>query len=225
MQIYIAKNNTRTGPYSDEQVHGMLKGGLVSSTDLAWREGTADWQPLHSLIGGTLPPALTPQVQKPIDRKNITTDGPTGVGGWLAFFCFGLIVLAPGLGVLQMLGGWAQAESVFDIYPAIKGIIIFEYVGSAALFIYGFFVGVAIWGGNPGGRELAKRFLLIRLCGMIAIEAIALVAMGFMSVPSAMLQQGIGGAIGAVFQSAVYFTVWWLYLKKSKRVRNTYGPE
>ena len=58
MHIYIAKNGTKTGPYSEEQVRGMLTGGLVSVDDSAWHEGAADWQPLHILLGLKQPPPI-----------------------------------------------------------------------------------------------------------------------------------------------------------------------
>ena len=58
MHIYIVKNGTKTGPYSEEQVRGMLTGGLVSVDDSAWREGAADWQPLHALLGFKQPPPI-----------------------------------------------------------------------------------------------------------------------------------------------------------------------
>jgi len=57
MHIYIAKNGTETGPFSEEQLHEMLNGGLASPSDLAWRDGLPDWQPLHTLLGlRQLPP-------------------------------------------------------------------------------------------------------------------------------------------------------------------------
>ena len=36
----------------------MLTGGLVSVDDSAWREGAADWQPLHALLGLKQPPPI-----------------------------------------------------------------------------------------------------------------------------------------------------------------------
>jgi len=58
MHIYIAKNGTQTGPFSVEQIHGMLTGGLVSINDLAWHDGASDWQPLHALLGLAQPPPV-----------------------------------------------------------------------------------------------------------------------------------------------------------------------
>jgi carboxyl-terminal processing protease len=58
MHIYIAKNGTQTGPFSVEQINGMLTGGLVFINDLAWHDGASDWQPLHALLGLAQPPPV-----------------------------------------------------------------------------------------------------------------------------------------------------------------------
>lgn len=55
MQIHIAKNGQKMGPYSEAQVREMLAAGSIAGTDLAWHEGLADWVPLSSLFGGAAP--------------------------------------------------------------------------------------------------------------------------------------------------------------------------
>ena|ERR1700677_268242 len=50
MGIYIHKNNEKFGPYSLDQILGWLKEGSCLRTDLAWREGMPDWQPLSVLL-------------------------------------------------------------------------------------------------------------------------------------------------------------------------------
>ena len=49
MEIWIGRNGERHGPYKEEDVHAWLRSGQVSGSDLAWREGLADWQPLSVL--------------------------------------------------------------------------------------------------------------------------------------------------------------------------------
>ena len=50
MEIWIGRNGERHGPYKEEDVRAWLRSGQVSSSDLAWREGLADWQPLSVLF-------------------------------------------------------------------------------------------------------------------------------------------------------------------------------
>ncbi len=50
MEIWIGRNGERHGPYKEEDVRAWLRNGQVSASDLAWREGLADWQPLSALF-------------------------------------------------------------------------------------------------------------------------------------------------------------------------------
>ena len=225
MHIYIAKNGTQTGPFSEEQLREMLTGGLASPSDLAWRDGLPDWQPLHMLLGLRQPPPIPtspPHLATPPATVAQPVD-PTGVGGWLAFFCFGLTILSPLLVLGSMGTSWSQAEPAFVRFPTIKTVLLWENFCSIVLLIYGFIVGFIIWSGNPRGRSIARQFLLIRLFGFIGMEVVALLMMS--DLPSEVVAGGVGGVVVAVFQVLVYFLVWWFYFKKSKRVKNTYGDE
>lgn len=60
MQIFIAKSDNQTGPFSEEQIHSMLKSGMINRNDLAWHEGLSSWLPLHQILNVSqpLPPPL-----------------------------------------------------------------------------------------------------------------------------------------------------------------------
>lgn len=223
MQIYITKNGNQTGPFTEEQTRSMISAGMISHDDLAWIEGVPDWKPLYTVLGVSQPPPPPVSTFSAPAAQTLTksSDGPTGVGGWLVFFCVGLTILSPLFSLGQMVSGWEEAEPAFSRFPTIKSVLIWENLGSIAILIYGFIVGCMIWSGSPQGRNIARRFLLIRLFGFIGVEVVALLIMG--DLPSEVVAAGIGGVVGALFREGVYFTIWWLYFKKSKRVRNTYG--
>ena len=225
MHIYIVKNGTKTGPYSEEQVRGMLTGGLVSVDDSAWCEGAVDWQPLHALLGLKQPPPIPTAAQPLATPPAIAAQpvGPTGVGGWLAFFCVALTILSPLFALVSMANNWSQSEPPFGEFPILKTVLLWENFGSIGLLIYGFIVGCIVWSGNPRGRSIARQFLLIRLFGFIGVELIALLMMS--GLPSEVVADGVGGVVVAVFTVVFQFLIWWFYFKKSKRVRNTYGDE
>ena len=79
MHIYIVKNGTKTGPYSEEQVRGMLTGGLVSVDDSAWHEGTVDWQPLHALLGFKQPPPIPTAVPPVVAQQAHVASGASSL--------------------------------------------------------------------------------------------------------------------------------------------------
>ncbi len=57
MDFYVYKNNQQVGPFSLMAVRERLQKGEFAYTDLAWRDGLADWTPLRDLMGGALPDA------------------------------------------------------------------------------------------------------------------------------------------------------------------------
>ena len=50
MQFFIQQQGQQTGPFDLGQVQAGLANGMYQTTDLAWHDGVAEWQPL-----GTLP--------------------------------------------------------------------------------------------------------------------------------------------------------------------------
>ena len=166
------------------------------------------------LRGGLVLPALgqTPKTEM---------SGPKGVGGWLLFFCVGLTILGPIIALGQMASGWEQTEPAFELFPTLKTAIYFENFGHSLILFYGFIIGCKIWGGDPAGKTLAKQYLRVRLFGFLGIEVITLLL--FMpSLPSQMVSAAMPPFVGGVFREGVCFLVWWLYFKKSKRVKNTF---
>lgn len=57
MEIWIGRDGERHGPYKEEEVRQWLRSGQVKGSDLAWREGLADWQPLSTLFSDVTPDA------------------------------------------------------------------------------------------------------------------------------------------------------------------------
>jgi hypothetical protein len=48
MQIHVAKNGQRLGPFPPEEVRQKLYSGELQGSDLGWTEGSPDWVPLAS---------------------------------------------------------------------------------------------------------------------------------------------------------------------------------
>jgi predicted nucleic acid-binding Zn ribbon protein len=49
MQIYVFKDNRKTGPFTLDQVQANLKGNIFISADLCWYEGIPNWNPISTL--------------------------------------------------------------------------------------------------------------------------------------------------------------------------------
>lgn len=74
MQIHVARDTQKFGPYSPDEVRARLAAGELRETDLAWHDGLAAWQPLSSLAaaGGTGAPPL-PIAQMPMPPRPAET--------------------------------------------------------------------------------------------------------------------------------------------------------
>lgn len=60
MDVFIAKDGQKMGPYSEELLPNMLADGLISAQDSFWKLGMANWQPLSDLFPPTTPPQTLP---------------------------------------------------------------------------------------------------------------------------------------------------------------------
>ncbi len=158
--------------------------------------------------------ALQPQqdVEKP------PAEGPRGIGGWLVFFCISLTILRPLWWIVQINYAWTNAQPVLDRFPALKTAVFLETAGSAAIVLYSFIIGCLIWNGVPYGKRIAKQFLLIQLVAVVIVEV---VTVGLM--PPVTVNAVIAAMIPNLLGVAIYTLIWWLYFKRSVRVRNTYG--
>ena len=81
--IHIARGETKLGIFAEEEVQEGLRTGRFASTDLAWREGMANWLPLAQMdfsTGDAPPPpgGIPPPNAKP-DAQGMVAVAPTGL--------------------------------------------------------------------------------------------------------------------------------------------------
>ncbi|MDB6076813.1 MAG: serine/threonine protein kinase [Akkermansiaceae bacterium] len=62
MNWFYAKNGAQEGPVSTEALRAKIDSGEVAPTDLAWREGLADWMPVSKIPDFTRQDVLQPTV-------------------------------------------------------------------------------------------------------------------------------------------------------------------
>jgi hypothetical protein len=70
MQIYVLKNNQKTGPFTLDVVQANLKAGIFSPADLCWYDGMPNWLPVSALpdcasAQSAFPPGMPPVTTVP----------------------------------------------------------------------------------------------------------------------------------------------------------------
>lgn len=234
LPLHVYRNEQQEGPHSWEELQSMLASGHLTSGTLVWQEGMADWTSLESVMQLATPetpsPAVTPMhtrgpkrvFRPPGAPQTVPTKyGPVGVGGWLTFFCVGLVVLGPIINLSIMVIGWRDASPLFEQFPALKHSLRFEQVSGGGITLLGFIIGTLIWSGNRHGRTLARIYLLARLI-WLPIAGVITFMIGI-DLPDNLLRVLFGDVVPAILREVIYFTIWWLYFWKSVRVKNTYA--
>jgi len=237
------------GPISQDELIELAKNGDLKRDHKVWKEGFDDWINADSVSDiFSIPPPIntkkikSPSIENSSNSKTVTNITPQsekgetnvsnnsakeksnyelkGVGGWLTFFCVALTIIGPLVGIGQLNTSWEEISPAFDIYPILESAMWLETLSIVGIMIYGFFVGIMIWGGNENGKLIAEKYLKIRLSTFIIVEFIILLMVsGDSFLRSIMIEE----ILIAIFAELTFFGVWFSYFKKSKRVANTYA--
>lgn len=229
MLIHIARPEGNRGPFPQEKVRQMLETGEISGDDLAWTEGAPGWAPLHTLLPASSPPphpSQPPSIYAPpasvaAQYHQEISGGPTGIGGWLLFYCISLTILGPLVTAFSLSFQWQQAQPAFEVYPSIRTAMLIEGGGRAFLTLLGIVVGILIWARVGGALKIVKAYLIFRLVSFCSMVVVALMAMR--DIPEESFTSAIGGGVGSGIRELIYFAIWFAYFRKSKRVYNTLG--
>jgi len=123
MEIHIHRDGLQYGPYSQEEITKQLRDGALTPDDLAWYEGAAEWIPLRTLPGISLPSSQpappTPSVQSTPKLWN-----PNAAANWSLLFT-------------PILGAWLHAKNWKELDQPDKSqkSMIWVYVGFVFLIV------------------------------------------------------------------------------------------
>lgn len=60
---YVASEGKQTGPFEEAEILRRIEDGTLTSNDLCWREGMADWRPISTVLSGAAQQPCPPQVR------------------------------------------------------------------------------------------------------------------------------------------------------------------
>jgi GYF domain 2 len=104
-RFYLSKNGQQSGPFTAEEVQGLLQSGSIGRNDLFRSEGTETWLPLSD-FGGATPSAASP----PAPARG--RGGPTAAGPESSKGCVKAVAVMAGLAIL-LIGGCVCLRVIF----------------------------------------------------------------------------------------------------------------
>ncbi len=143
-----------------------------------------------------------------------------GVGGWLSFFIFGLIVSC----VITLIAGISYIPAIFE--NKVLSLAYLYGLTFLEILYYGGMIGFAIYliyslvKLKPNAVSLGKMYLIL----IFLTNLIGVIFSGTTGEPLASENPFLDSS-SMVFRSLVFSLIWFLYLTNSKRVNNTYPQE
>ena len=181
--IHIARGETKLGIFAEEEVQEGLRTGRFASTDLAWREGMANWLPLAQMefsTGDAPPPpgGIPPPKAKP-DAQDIAAVAPAGLpwdrrqelGLFPAFVeTLKLVLLNP-----------TTAFSAMKTEGGLSEPLIYAVIGGSVGFIVNFLFSLLMSSfGFMGNRDALAGILNVGIgAGALVIFIPVLITLGF----------------------------------------------
>ncbi|MEM6823360.1 MAG: RDD family protein [Verrucomicrobiota bacterium] len=146
-QYYLFINGEQQGPFTHPQVMAKIDAGEMKATDLAWKEGDADWTPLSDYTDFSQGAMTRVEKTPEIDLGSIKLAQPMTrlIAVVIDLVLFSIVMLP-----LALAGGGNDAE-------ALKIPVLLS------LFLFLALVGVQVWQLSSRSQTLGKRFLKIHI--------------------------------------------------------------
>jgi hypothetical protein len=142
-----------------------------------------------------------------------------GVRGWLLLLCVSLAILDPFAGFINIMAVTDTLKPYFDQDPALFKLVLIGGVCNICLLVYSMYAGMSLWRIAPNAVMSAKRYLVVLFhYSFFSIFLPQLVGLSEKTQTEIYKTSPINNLI-----VMLYASMWFLYMRKSKRVRATYG--
>jgi hypothetical protein len=143
-----------------------------------------------------------------------------GVAGWLLLLCVSLTILDPFAILFNLVFVTSALKPHFDQHPDLLRLMLIGGVCRIGLMVYSIYAGISLWRSVPTAPETAAKYFVV-----VAIYAVVSVFLPALAgVPEDIYRTMAASALANGLITVVYAALWYLYLKKSKRVKATYTP-
>lgn len=142
-----------------------------------------------------------------------------GVKGWLLLLCLTLTVLDPSAVLFNLFYITSSARPHFDRNPELFRLILVSGVCRIALMVFSMYAGLSLWKRLPGAPVVAIRYFRAVVLYSVFVLFLPLLV----GVPEDTYREMSGVNSANSMVTVLYVALWYLYMKKSKRVKATYG--
>jgi len=143
---------------------------------------------------------------------------PRGVRGWLLFLCLNLTILDPSAVLANIFVVTEAAKPYFDRHPEVLVLMLVNGVLRLALVVASLYAGISLWRGLTGAPAIAEKYLLAVFCYSVAAPFLPVMAGAREYSSSKIIALNCLNSLVTM----VYVVVWYIYLKRSRRVKATY---
>jgi hypothetical protein len=185
--IHVNRGATSLGVFSEQEIREGLRTGRFAPTDIGWREGMANWQPLSQFpeLASPAVPAVPP-VQPGAAQAEVPVPGRSGLAwerreevGFVTGFLqtVGMVLMRPteAFTVMRTEGGFAD-PLLFGLIGGYIGAIVWLLI-SALLQSFGLFAAMStqqnifqnLTGAGVGGAVLVLRLVLTPIAIVVGL--------------------------------------------------------
>lgn len=131
---------------------------------------------------------------------------PSGMGGWLLYFCISLTILNPAYLIIQLIVTFTLST---DVLGAVVAIVL-----TLAEMTYFIIIGIRLWQQKENAVRQTKIFLII-------IFVLSIADLVYLSL-SGVSEQADAASLQAEVRAIPFTILWFIYFSRSKRVKNTF---
>lgn len=182
MQIYIIRDEQRTGPYALEEVNRQLAAGTLTPLDKAWSEGSPGWKPLLSFPGVIMPGGASSTAVSLATATVPHVESTIYAGFWIRVLAYAVdcIILMLPIGAVQIMFGPWEDEPESGLFLSVIIVLGIELVYFSAL-----------WSSKMQG-SLGQKIL-----GLKVVDAVTRGRISF--------GRALGRAVALIFAMMIFF--------------------
>ena len=142
-----------------------------------------------------------------------------GVKGWLLLLCISMTILDPGAILFNLILVTDVIRPLFEQYPAFLRLLLINGACGIGLAVFSIYAGISLWKALPHAVPVAKRYLM----SVFAYSIISIYLPRLVGIPEGLSESTSKNTLFNSLTVMMYTTLWYLYLKYSRRVRATFG--